>query len=616
MTRHRLKSLARACNGSMHFPCPSSHSSNGIDNRMIILDEAESIQLLKSSCLVLHDIASKAYGPNGRPSMLQSGRITGPDDLAQAGSSMVTSCSSRFAQGLRFTDRFSALLMQATVTSQNASYGDGGLLSLLLASRLILDCLASCKRHASRLETLSAYTAAANQISELASPGFSLSIKSSGIAAYVAVANSALGSKVFAIHSQSSLKKLSILIVESFLSTFDPTSAHSESTVKSLVLAGLPQDLSFTLPSLLVNVQVPPNTFDLLKCFSVEEAKQRSRDPNRSVLSRIIALFDISLEPSSLNPSSATMNDPEGATRSSILDIGAFVPSPMSPQDAELKSLLGLVRWLHKAGVRVIASQKLICEQVQQLALELGMLPIHRLSIFHIQSVANITGAIPISSIASSRESWSSLFGLVGDISIVNVGHKKLLHFEPPRPQSHQRARAVQSLVLGATCELQAEDLRASIHSALKALSWVMHEPFVLPGGGSAESMIAGHLRRAASTMNGVKRRAFEDICLSLESAASLVVGSRQTKGEVLAAVQSLDEYTRKQQETSSMIEHIGWDSFKGQFGPVATSLSSYVISADLLDVSVIKVGSILTAIEAACMMLRVNGAIFNTKPI
>lgn len=588
----------------------------------VILDEAMSCQMLEASCLGLHDIASTSYGPNGRSIMLQSGsRITGMEsDSAHEvlGASIITGCSTRLAQGLRFSDRFSALLMQATVTSQNSSYGDGGLLSLLLSSRLILDCLANAKSHASRLETISAYTAAANCISALASSSFSFSIKSSGINAYTAVANAALGSKSFSgILSQSTLKKVSVLIVESFLSTLDPSNTHLEPPVKVLALAGLPQDLSFTLPSVLVNIQVPPNTADVLKCLTVEEAKHRVRDPSRCGQSTmVIALFDISLEPSSINPSNAH-NDPEGSTRSSVLDIGAaFLPSSTSPslRDVELEFLLGLVRSLHKMGVKVIASQKLMCEHVQQLALELGMLPIHRLSIFHIHSVARLTGAIPISSLASSRDSWSNLFGIVGDISILKVDHKKLLHLEPSRSPNHPRARAVQTLVLGTDCELQAEEIKASVQSALKALSWVMREPSVLPGGGCAEAMIANHLRGAASSMDRNRKRAFENIALALENAAALLVGSSQARGEIVAAVRSLGAYARKQWEASDRIDHIGWDSFKGQFCPIATTIETNVTTAELLDVSVIKIGSILTAIEAACMMLRVNGAILNSK--
>ena len=577
----------------------------------VVLDEAAATELLQSICSSLHDIASAAYGPNGHTRVLQV------QDGAGAG--VVTSCSSRLAQGMRFTDRFSALLMQATVTSQNSSFGDGGLLSLLLASRLILDALASSRGHASRLETIAAYTAAAHHISELtSSSGFSLSIKSSGISAYTAVASAALGSKIFSgVTSRSSLKKLSMLLVESFLSTFDPANAHSEPPVKPLALAGLPYELSFNLPSLLMNVQVPPNSAKLLKSLTVDEVNQKARDPSHQSPPMVIALFDISLEPSSINQSGPQSHESEGAIRSSILDIGAAFQASSAPQDPELESLYDLVRSLHKMGVKVLASQKLICEQVQQMALELGILPIHRLSIIHIHSVSRLTGAIPISSALKAEPSWSGLFGLVGDISIVRVGQKNLLHFEPSRSPSsiHPRARPVHTLVLGANCELQAEELRASTHSALKALSWAMREPFVLPGGGCAESMISGHLRRVASKMEPRVKRVFDNVAMAIESAAALVVGRRLGGSEMAAVIQSLEGHSRKQRdELCGRIEHIGWDAFEGQFLPVATSSSSTsdVLTADLLDVSVIKTGSILTAIEAACMMLRINGALLN----
>lgn len=65
-------------------------------------------------------------------------------------------------------DSISQLLVQSTIVAQHACYGDGGLLSAILASRLVLDTLDIAGSHAARLKFISAYEVILEWVSELA----------------------------------------------------------------------------------------------------------------------------------------------------------------------------------------------------------------------------------------------------------------------------------------------------------------------------------------------------------------------------------------------------------------------------------------------------------------
>lgn len=57
--------------------------------------------------------------------------------------------------------------MQSTIVAQHSCFGDGGLLSALLASRLVLDTMDVAMTHAARLAFISAYQEVLDWVSEL-----------------------------------------------------------------------------------------------------------------------------------------------------------------------------------------------------------------------------------------------------------------------------------------------------------------------------------------------------------------------------------------------------------------------------------------------------------------
>lgn len=111
---------------------------------------------LRECCSAFWDLASSCYGPHGRSKVLQAHE--------QAGASIVTSISSRIAlgedsrtkpqrhislfqnfcdhpctslrsAGTNFQSLMASLLVRSTITAQHESFQDGGLLSIMIASR-------------------------------------------------------------------------------------------------------------------------------------------------------------------------------------------------------------------------------------------------------------------------------------------------------------------------------------------------------------------------------------------------------------------------------------------------------------------------------------------------
>ncbi|KAG1669001.1 hypothetical protein FOA52_000594 [Chlamydomonas sp. UWO 241] len=239
-------------------------------------------------------------------------------------------------------------------------------------------------------------------------------------------------------------------------------------------------------------------------------------------------------------------------------------------------------------GVRVLACQQVIHETVQQRCLQLGMLPLQRLSAIHIHHVAALTGALPISSTAPSP-AWRACLGLLGSAALRRVGHKDLLALTPPHksqpqmgtqtktqtgpqpqpqpqlqpqpqpppppqltpligtqlqaggahgvaPRAAARACPRHTLLLGADCELQAEELVPAVEGALRTLATLARHPGVLPGGGCGEALLASHVRaRAAADVRARERAAAASAAANSTAAAGAAAAIPNTAADAAA---------------------------------------------------------------------------------
>ncbi|GAX83493.1 hypothetical protein CEUSTIGMA_g10918.t1 [Chlamydomonas eustigma] len=513
----------------------------------------ETTEDLRQCCEELWLICSSSYGPLGRCKILQA-----YDD---SGSSVVTSMSARLAQGINFKHRLLNLLVQTTIVPQHTYYGDGGLLSAMLASKFILAALEESGSRARRLQWAAALQQINIWLSTLSEEGMTgvlgarltdsplaaavMSIRSSGVNSYLAVVRNVIASKqVCGKLTERTLTKLSSLVVEAFLEALPEEVPSGGSTmieqspfVRVTAVTGLNLDRSFKVPGLLLDVHVAEQCAQLLPLGQRHErwltfptsGTQHSAGGGRGVVQSgtqlgdmaplLVAVFDIALEPSPLksgNEGSGT-EDMGGGVLGLQGGISAVHVASMgeewSLQDSEMQHLYALVKHLSSMGVRVIACQKGIHTSVQHAALSFGILPLQRLSLLHIHAVAALTGALPVSSV-NNFSTLQNCLGLLGGVGLLQVGNKLLLALTPsagassPNQQTpttlntsaQRRCRPVQTLVLGAASELAAEELRPVVDAALKVLMRAVREPDqLLPGGGCAEALLAAYIRRLGS---------------------------------------------------------------------------------------------------------------------
>mmetsp|Transcript_8366 Transcript_8366/g.20754 ORF Transcript_8366/g.20754 Transcript_8366/m.20754 type:complete len:502 (+) Transcript_8366:1542-3047(+) len=340
-----------------------------------------------------------------------------------------------------------------------------------------------------------------------------------------------------------------------------------------------------------------------------------------------VALFGVSLAPGALTDPSGTQHaQAEGPKVSGAHTVcEAEVGQGWSPAAAEVDILVGLMQHLRALGVRVVACQKVIHERVQHAALQLGMVPLQRLSAQHATSLSSISGALPINSwhppvgAAGRSGSWKHMLGVLGGVDFQAAAHRPQLILRPvlapgeaasascswacQAPGAHarlvkQHVRAggcssrgrVQTLLLGAATQSGCDELRTAAEGALRVLAWTLRSPWVLPGGGAWQGLVAARIRAKARALQRrrrhVKAGVYTAMAGALEQVAtSLVPHSTGQAQEVGEGVRSAARSAAKQLANSlssgsaaaspsripaTHVEYIGWGHALTQLVAVA----------------------------------------------
>ncbi|KAF5833506.1 TCP-1/cpn60 chaperonin family-domain-containing protein [Dunaliella salina] len=409
------------------------------------------------------------------------------------------------------------------------------------------------------------------------------SLLGAGAYAYIALVRSVLSSKQVCGLSADSIDRACLLLVQAFLNA-QPRA--SPSTHPGAVTGNI---RLLTIPGL------QPKAWDVVNGLMLDASSLKHALTVCLPLTQpsCMALFGVSLAPGALTaPQGSQHTHAEGPKISGAHTVcEAEVGQEWSPAAAEIDVLIDLMHVLRSWGVRVVACQKVIHEKVQHAALQLGMVPLQRLSAQHAASLSSISGALPINSWHSSlgpagrSSSWKHMLGVVGCIDIRDTGHRRHLILRPIlapgeaapascswaslAPGAHARLMRqhmgaggcssrgrVQTLLLGAATEAGCDELRTAAEGALRVLAWTLRSPWVLPGGGAWQAMIAARLRAKACALERrqkhIKAGAYTAMAGALEQAAvSLIPHSAEQTPEVKEGVRSAARSAAKQLASS-----------------------------------------------------------------
>eukprot|EP00798_Chlamydomonas_sp_ICE-L_P021267 gene21267-28188_t len=629
----------------------------------LVSGQSATQQLLSEGCEALARLSLNAYGPRGRSKIVAASE--------SAGAAVITSISARLLQGIALQDPLSKLVVQLTVLPQQKRFGDGGLLSLYLASRLISEALEFASSVAARLQVVAAYQLALTWIAEFLGQSYSddngdelsnthmdgqgqqqqqqprlcLHLQSSSIKSYVALTRSVISSKQVACGSmtQEETHILSIKIVQAFLGA---TPMHMGAVqqgpasspgippgIKVITVTGLPPHESDLHKGCLLDLPLRPAVANML--------------PRHNV---VIAIFEIPLVTTS-NTADHSTDPPSSGSNLQVDMTGSSYAAGWSRASCELDALLALVTWLHEAGVQVVATQKLMHPSVQDAILACGMLPLQRLSAIHISSVAHVCGAVPLSSLQPSA-AWKRLFGCVASIHLKTISHNKILlcldaHGAKPNPIAQapdymRRLHPIHTLLLGCDTDLGGDELKEVVNCAFKLLSWSMQVPYALPGGGCAEALIAAHLRTRSSQELRQPNQiaAVHSMAAALEELAATLVPALPGDGPtILAAIREQAQHHLQLLTCTAApaVQFMGWDNSLGQLcevvecswvegnGPRCSSGSTTECQRQhknsntalvpgpaprLLDLLAPKLGAISSGVEAACTLLKLDNVV------
>jgi len=117
-------------------------------------------------------------------------------------------------------------------------------------------------------------------------------------------------------------------------------------------------------------------------------------------------------------------------------------------------------------------------------------------------------------------------------------------------------------------------------------------EPYVLPGGGATEMSVATHLMEKSKTISGVQQFSYNSVAIAMEVIPRTLIQNCGTN-----VIKTLTELRAK--HASGQGSTWGIDGEKG--------IVRDMKEMDLFESYSVKAQTLKTAIEAACMLLRVD---------
>ena len=257
--------------------------------------------------------------------------------------------------------------------------------------------------------------------------------------------------------------------------------------------------------------------------------------------------------------------------------------------EEENKMLKSMVDKIISSGANVTICQKGIDDVAQHYLAKSNILAVRRVKESDMTKLARATGA----RIVNNLEDLSSKdLGSADLVEERKVETDKWVFIE-----GCKHPKAVTILIRGGSQRVVDEADR-SIHDALMVTKDVMEKPFIVAGGGSPESFVAGKLRDWSSTLSGREQLAADKFAESLE-----VIPLALAENAGMDPIDTLTELRSKQAKGSK------WSGIDARSAKVVD-----MSKLDIVEPLSVKEQIIKSATEVASMILRIDDVIASSK--
>jgi thermosome len=257
--------------------------------------------------------------------------------------------------------------------------------------------------------------------------------------------------------------------------------------------------------------------------------------------------------------------------------------------EEENKMLKTMVDKIISSGANIAICQKGIDDVAQHYLAKANILAVRRVKESDMTKLARATGA----RIVNNLEDLSSKdLGSADLVEERKVETDKWVFIE-----GCKHPKAVTILIRGGSQRVVDEADR-SIHDALMVTKDVVEKPFIVAGGGSPESFVAGKLRDWSSTLSGREQLAADKFAESLE-----VIPLALAENAGMDPIDTLTELRSKQAKGSK------WSGIDARSAKIVD-----MSKLDIVEPLSVKEQIIKSATEVASMILRIDDVIASSK--
>ncbi len=257
--------------------------------------------------------------------------------------------------------------------------------------------------------------------------------------------------------------------------------------------------------------------------------------------------------------------------------------------EEENRMLKRMVDKIISSGANVAICQKGIDDVAQHYLAKSSILSVRRVKESDMTKLARATGARIVNNL---EDLGTKDLGLADLVEERKVETDKWVFIE-----GCKHPKAVTILIRGGSQRVVDEADR-SLHDALMVTKDVIERPFIVAGGGSPESYVAGKLREWSSTLSGREQLAADKFAESLE-----VIPLALAENAGMDPIDTLTELRSKQAKGSK------WSGIDARSAKIVD-----MSKLDIVEPLSVKEQIIKSATEVASMILRIDDVIASSK--